>query len=90
MPEDAADLHAIFLDVVGELFVVPSAIRRTREHLATRRKIGLPARPERGKKPVVEKGKDAESGGRAPDALLDEKPTYWSGSVGRGTNPARG
>jgi hypothetical protein len=37
--DDATDLHAIFLELVSELFVVPAAAARGKRALIERRKI---------------------------------------------------
>jgi hypothetical protein len=43
--EDASDLQGIFMEIVGELFVVPAAMKRAREEFMARRKITPPTGP---------------------------------------------
>lgn len=38
-PEDAEDLQSVFMELVGELFVVPAAVERAKIDFLTRRKI---------------------------------------------------
>jgi hypothetical protein len=37
--EDARDLHAIFMELVSELFIVPAAVEKARADFLARRKI---------------------------------------------------
>jgi len=53
--DDASDMQQIFMELVAELFIIPTAARKARDEFLARRKIdetkALPAKPADAKKP---------------------------------------